>query len=236
METLSWIYLPTAFVLGMLHALEPGHSKTVMASYLISIKGKASDALWLGLTITLTHTIVIFLLALGVLVAHDFFPLEKIQHSLELVSAILVFLMGGWLLQSRIHGWRHARDHERGIEHNHHHSHHHVPLPATGERLSAKQLISFGMAGGLIPCPPALAIFVLSVGTGQATLGVITVVIFSLGLALTLVGIGIAVCKGIDLFQSKLGIEKWSQWLPILSSALVTLLGLLMLFHAIRAY
>lgn len=65
MDTVSWFNLPTAFLLGMAHALEPGHRKTLVASCLIGIKGKPQDAVLLGITVTITHTIVIFLLALA---------------------------------------------------------------------------------------------------------------------------------------------------------------------------
>lgn len=74
--TLSWFYLPTAFLLGMAHALEPGHSKAVVAGYLVSIKGSVSDAVALGLTVTVTHTLVIFVLAFGVILLGQAFPLN----------------------------------------------------------------------------------------------------------------------------------------------------------------
>lgn len=235
MDTLSWFYLPTAFLLGMAHALEPGHSKTLVASYLIGIKGKARDAVLLGIMVTITHTIVIFLLALAALAFGAAFPMERVQHWLEVVSAALVFGMGLWLLRSRLQEWKHEREHERthahGAEHDHHHGHSHA-LP-TGQRLSFRQLVSFGFSGGLVPCPAALAILILAVGMGKPVLGLVMVAVFSVGLALALIAVGVAVCHGVAFFGRRATESKWMKRLPIISSAVVTLLGLLMLVKAL---
>src|SRR2546422_1035682 len=220
MDTLSWFYLPTAFLLGMAHALEPGHSKTLVASYLIGIKGKARDAVLLGITVTITHTIVIFLLALAALAFGAAFPMETVQHWLEVVSAALVFGMGLWLLRSRWQEWKQEHGshytpvedrqhvHAPGMEHththddhDHHHGHSHA-LP-TGQRLSFRQLVSFGFSGGLVPCPAALAILILAVGMGKPVLGLVTVTIFSIGLALALIAVGVAVCHGVAFFGKR---------------------------------
>jgi nickel/cobalt exporter len=53
----TWVYFPTALSLGALHALEPGHAKTLTAAYLIGIKGMKRDALLLGLSMAFTHSI-----------------------------------------------------------------------------------------------------------------------------------------------------------------------------------
>lgn len=241
-QTLTWLYLPTAFAFGMAHALEPGHSKTVVASYLIGIKGKAADAVLLGLTVTFTHTIIIFLLAAGVLVLGTAFPLEHLQHWLEIVSALLVVVMGLWLLRSRVQEWKHERAHRHMDEHghphddhqHHHHEHHgHSHALPTGRRLSFRQLVSFGISGGLVPCPAALAIFILAVGAGKPVLGLATVAVFSVGLALTLIAIGVAVCRGFGMVEKRLEKATWVQRLPVVSSVVVVVLGLVMLIRAL---
>jgi nickel/cobalt exporter len=63
-SALSLLYLPSAFVFGALPALEPGHAKTLTATYLIAIRGTRRDACFLGLTITTTHTIVVLVLSI----------------------------------------------------------------------------------------------------------------------------------------------------------------------------
>ena len=249
MDALSWFYLPTAFLLGMAHALEPGHSKTLVASYLIGIRGKPRDAVLLGITVTITHTVVIFLLALAALAFGTAFPMEAVQHWLEGVSAALVFGMGLWLLWSRWREWKHAGDyvavaksehiHAPGLaahthtpdDHDPHHVHSHA-LP-TGQRLSFRQLVSFGFSGGLVPCPAALAILILAVSLGKPVLGLVTVTIFSFGLALALIVVGVAVCQGVTFFGKRAGESKWLKRLPVISSAIVTALGLAMLVRVL---
>lgn len=232
---LTWLFLPTALLLGMAHAIEPGHGKTMVASYLIGIKGKPRDAVLLGLTVTLTHTAVIFLLALAVLAFGAAFPLAQVQHWLEVVSAGLVAGMGVWLLHTRWREWRHDREHARQHahqeEHDHHHGHSHE-LP-TDHRLTFRQLVSFGFSGGLVPCPAALAILILSVGLGKPVLGLITVAVFSVGLAVALVVVGIGVCKGVGFFGKRFEQSGWIKRLPVISAGIVTLLGFVMLVKAL---
>jgi len=254
-QTLTWLYLPVAFGLGMAHALEPGHSKTLVAAYLVSIKGTVRDAVLLGLAVTFSHTIIVFLLAAGVIALGAAVPLDRVQHWLEITSALLVFVMGLWLLSARVSEWRRQRDHshrhghhhrhghqhphdehghghhDSGNEHGHGHDGHSHGLPA-GERLSMAQLLSFGVSGGLVPCPAALAILILAVGAGNPVLGLTTVLVFSIGLGLTLVGIGVAVCRGFAAFENLDGKRAWVQQLPLLSAVVVTVLGLVMLISA----
>lgn len=232
---LTWLYLPTAFVLGVAHALEPGHSKIVMASYLVAIKGRTQDAITLGIVTTVTHTLVIFLLALGTFLLGKAFPMDRIQHGLEVTSGAIVVVMGLVLLRARWRMWRgqhdHAHAHEHGLAHDHAHGHSHE-LPH-GHRLTFKELLTFGLSGGLIPCPAALALFILAVGQGKAFLGLWTVIVFSLGLAATLVVIGIAVCRGFAFMEGQLGKGGWLNRLPVISAAAVTLFGLWMLVKAL---
>jgi nickel/cobalt transporter (NicO) family protein len=236
-NSLTWLYLPTAFFLGIAHALEPGHSKTIVATYLISIKGKISDAVTLGIVVTITHTSVIFLLAFGVLILGKAFPLQSFRYWLELVSSLLVLVMGLWLLKNRILDYKeekeHANAHAHGEVHDHHGHSHGLP---SGRRLTLRQLFAFGLSGGLVPCPTALAIFILAVGMGKPVLGFVTVVVFSLGLSLALIGIGIAVSQGTGFAESKLSSSGIIKKLPMISSALVALLGLCMLVKTLLGH
>jgi len=169
----------------------------------------------------------------------------------------LVFVMGLWLLWSRVREWRsergrqqklqilaieHEHQHKLALAHEHHHEHAHddhhhqghthEQLP-TDKRLTFKQLFAFGLSGGLVPCPAAIAILLLAVGAGKPVLGLATVLIFSIGLALTLIAIGVAVCHGMKLFEKSQRVSKWMKQLPLISSAVVTALGLAMLIRAL---
>jgi len=61
----SLFYIPTAIVLGALHGLEPGHSKTMMAAFIIAVRGTIAQAVLLGLAATISHTAVVWLVAFG---------------------------------------------------------------------------------------------------------------------------------------------------------------------------
>ncbi len=61
----GWFFIPSAILLGILHGLEPGHSKTMMAAFIIAIKGTVKQAVMLGLAATLSHTAIVWLIALG---------------------------------------------------------------------------------------------------------------------------------------------------------------------------
>ncbi len=61
----AWLYFPSAILLGALHGLEPGHSKTMMAAFIVAIRGSVKQAVMLGLAATLSHTAVVWLVAIG---------------------------------------------------------------------------------------------------------------------------------------------------------------------------
>lgn len=61
----SWLFLPSAILLGALHGLEPGHSKTMMAAFIIAVRGTVAQAVLLGLAATVSHTAVVWAIALA---------------------------------------------------------------------------------------------------------------------------------------------------------------------------
>ncbi len=138
-----------AFVLGAGHALTPGHGKTVVAAYLIGARGTARQALFLGLTTTLTHTAGVFLLGIITLAISKYLLPEQIYPWLEFTSGALVVVIGIALFRSRLLaliGWQkshtpvhdqldHAPEHEHGA-HTHSHdwlNHEHGPHTHTHE-------------------------------------------------------------------------------------------------------
>ncbi len=121
----SLIYYLTATVLGGMHALEPGHGKTVVAAYLIGTKGRKIDAVVLGLVVTLTHTFSVILLAIAAKVASTRLTLteESLHGYLGLVAGLLILAVGIWMLVGRIRGKEpfhfHSHDHNPGHSHDH---------------------------------------------------------------------------------------------------------------------
>jgi nickel/cobalt transporter (NicO) family protein len=110
----------SSFGLGALHAVEPGHGKTVVAAYLIGSKGRISDAILLGLVVTATHSGSVIILGVLSAVAAAVFVPETVQKVLEIVSGLLVLGVGGWMLVARL---RRARGDSSVHEHPHPHPH-----------------------------------------------------------------------------------------------------------------
>ncbi len=109
----------TSFGLGALHALEPGHGKTVVGAYLVGSRGTAWDAVLLGTVVTLTHTGGVIALGVGSTIAAAYFVPETVQKMLAVVSGLLIVGVGGWMITVR---FRQARSHH-GHSHHEHHSH-----------------------------------------------------------------------------------------------------------------
>jgi nickel/cobalt exporter len=121
------IYYLTATLLGGMHALEPGHGKTVVAAYLIGTKGKKIDAVILGLVVTLTHTFSVILLAIAAKVASTRMTLtdESLHGYIGLVAGLLILAVGIWMLVQRIRGKDPFHHHEHSHSHHHNHDHDH---------------------------------------------------------------------------------------------------------------
>jgi ABC-type nickel/cobalt efflux system permease component RcnA len=84
-------------LLGALHGLEPGHSKTMMAAFIIAIKGTARQAAMLGLAATLSHTAIVWLIAFGGMYISNRFTAESAEPWLQLVSAIIILGTAVWM-------------------------------------------------------------------------------------------------------------------------------------------
>jgi nickel/cobalt transporter (NicO) family protein len=174
--------LLTAFAWGAIHALSPGHGKAMVAAYLVGTRGTARHAVGLGAAVTVTHTIGVFALGVVTLALSQYVLPEDLYPWLNLVSGVMVLAIGGAVLRARV---RRARARRHG--HDHHH-HHHGP-----EDLSWKGLVGMGASAGLVPCPSALVVLLGAIAQHQVGLGLLLIVVFSLGLAATLTGLGLAV-------------------------------------------
>jgi nickel/cobalt exporter len=175
--------LVVALTLGGLHALAPGHGKTIMAAYAAS-RGRRSlrEVLALGATITVTHTAGV--LALGLLVASGstLAPAAAIPW-LGVASGALVAATGLGLLRRALRTRRSAHGHD----HAHRHPHHDHERPRRGS------VVLMGFAGGLAPSPSAVVVLVGAAALGQAWFGLALVLAYGAGLALSLTLVGVLV-------------------------------------------
>lgn len=118
----AWLFVPTAILLGALHGLEPGHSKTMMAAFIIAVRGTVRQAVLLGLCATVSHTAIVWVIALGGLYLWRGLAPETIEPYLQVASAGIIILMGAWML------WRTRREQALSAQGDHghpHQDHHH---------------------------------------------------------------------------------------------------------------
>ena len=228
------IALAIAFLWGGLHALSPGHGKTVVGAYLVGSRSKPQHALFLGLTVTITHTIGIFALGLVTLGTSQFVLTEQLYPWLSILSGVLVTVIGLNLFISRSQATEHSHHHEHGHEHSHshhhhdhhHHDHEHSHLPPNNISMKWSSLLALGISGGLLPCPSALVVLLSAIALGRIGFGLALVFAFSLGLATVLTGIGLMLVYAKDRFErSPLQIPR-IKMLPMISALGITLIGL----------
>lgn len=271
----AWIFVPSAVALGALHGLEPGHSKTMMAAFIVAVRGTAAQAVLLGLAATISHTAIVWAIALTGLYFGAQFNAEANEPYLQIASGALILGVALWM------AWRHWRDaaasgaaphrqdrdppqdhpqaHERGrsqveladagVPHSHeeeefesdlleldptvyadaHERAHALDIERrfAHRRVTTGQIILFGLTGGLIPCPASITVLLLCLQIGRFGLGAALVLCFSVGLALTLVFVGVAAALGLRHAVSRWpGAERLAARAPYLSSAIVATIGL----------
>jgi len=214
--------MAVAFGLGAMHALSPGHGKTIVAAYLVGSRGAFRHAIFLGGMVTFTHTISVFVLGLTTLFLSQYVLPEKIFPVLGAISGLAIVWIGGVMLYQRAQRLRHAHhDHEHGP-----HTHTHVP---EGD-ITLGSLIALGASGGLVPCPSALVLLLSSIALGRVGLGLLLLVAFSFGLAIVLMGIGVLVLYAKHFLPDsrKTAAHPAFRIIPVLSAALIVCIGLLM--------
>ena len=224
------IALIGAFFWGAMHAMSPGHGKTIVGAYLMGSKVTAQHALFLGLTTTLTHTIGVFILGLATLFASQFILPERVLPWLSILSGFMVLVIGLNLFISRLRNQdrEHHHEHEHHHHHEHeHHNHHHHHLPSKTP-VTWRNLLALGISGGLVPCPSALVLLLSAIAIGRVGFGLSLVLAFSLGLAAVLTALGLLLIYAKQRFE-KLQLPKPQRLLtilPALSGFLISLIGL----------
>lgn len=262
-----------ALVLGALHGLEPGHSKTMMAAYIIAIHGTVKQAVLLGVAAAFSHSIIVWVLAIVALIWGNELIGEELEPWFMIVSGILVLGIAAWMFWQQTSGSRshrhdqshsHAPDHGHAHPRHHHHEHDHTHVQkhthtnvvsepaglndqhmdaharAHAEEIRARlasgrtgtwQTILFGLSGGLIPCPAAITVFILCLHLGKITLGVTLVSAFSLGLASTLVAVGVISAIGLRTISARTtrfdGLLAAAPWA---SAVLIAVIGVLIIW------
>jgi nickel/cobalt transporter (NicO) family protein len=229
--------IAVAFWLGALHALEPGHGKTIVAAYLVGSRGNMKHAALLGATVTFTHTISVFLLGLGTLLLSSYIVPEKIIPVLGVISGASIVLIGGWLFFKRWGAFRHAQAHAHGHHHHHHHhDHEHGHSHAPQGDITVGSLMALGASGGLVPCPAAMVLLLSAIAIGRVGLGLVLLIAFSLGLAGVLMAIGMLVIYAKNWLpdSSKNAEHPLLRFAPVASAFVILCVGVLMTAASLR--
>jgi ABC-type nickel/cobalt efflux system permease component RcnA/hydrogenase/urease accessory protein HupE len=247
--------LTGSLIWGAGHALTPGHGKAIVAAYLVGVRSTPWHAVYLGLTVTATHTLVVFALGLIALFASQFIVPDQLYPWLGLVSGLIVAGMGATLALARLRaakktsGHVHGHtDHDGNDHHNHHnhhnhhdhhdhhdhagHGHSHLPPDAQGAPVTWRSLLGLGISGGLLPCPAALVLLLAAVSFGRVGFGMLLVAVFSLGLAGVLIAVGLLFIKGGRLLARIPQVSAAGRWMPVISALVMLVIGVFLTLQA----
>ena len=220
--------LLVAALLGALHALGPGHGKTIVGAYLIGTRGTARHALFLGLVVTATHTLGVYLLGFATWGASAWVVPERLFPWISVLSGCLVVGIGASLVRSRLDAalGGHADPHHH---HDHDHGHSHLPPDVLGWR----GLLALGVSGGLLPCPSALVVMLAAISLGRIGFGLVLIVAFSAGLAGVLGAIGLVFVYARSWF-ARLPVDgRFARYVPVASALVISAAGLLIVANAL---
>ena len=249
-----------AMILGSVHALSPGHGKTVVGAYLVGSRGTARHAAFLGLTVTITHTAGVFALGLITLLASQYIVPERLFPVLSLLSGAMGVAIGASLLVRRLRaalgsnsrdqahthdghphthtykGHSHDHDHQGDPTKPHAHGgrvHSHLPPGGDGSPVTWKSLLALGISGGILPCPSALVVLLAAISLHRVGYGLLLVFAFSIGLAGVLTAVGLVFVYAKRLLRSAGALGRLSQVLPVASAFVIMCAGLLICHEAL---
>ena len=252
----AWLFVPSAILLGALHGLEPGHSKTMMAAFIVAIRGTLKQAVLLGLSATLSHTAVVWIIAMAGLWFGRGWDADTSEPWFQLISGVLIVLIALWMAWRT---WHESQPHYHHDDHHHHHDHHdhahhhdhtsplveeewqdaHQRAHAqdinrrfNGKEVTTGQIALFGLTGGLIPCPASITVLLICLQLKHFALGATLVFSFSIGLALTLVASGAIAALSLKHAAKRWpGFSAFSRKAPWISAALIAVVGIYMSIH-----
>ncbi len=222
-----WLWLGALLTagIGALHALGPGHGKALVGAYLLGGRGRARDALALGVLVATMHTVSVLLVGVVLATTQRAAVGPAVESVIRIGAAGAVLVVGLTMLRRA-----HRRTRQPGHDHDHHHPSDAVPP------LSRTGIAAIATAGGLLPSPAAVIVLLTALALGRPFLGVLLVLTFGLGLAATLTAIGLLVLQGraaVDRAGSRPWLRRLTAALPLLSALAVTAGGTVLLVAAV---
>ncbi|MGK7910507.1 MAG: nickel/cobalt transporter [Synechococcus sp.] len=222
--------LAIACSLGAAHALSPGHGKTLVSAYLIGTKGTPQQAILLGLTTSITHTLAIYLMGLIALFSSQYLLPEQLYPYLSMASGLAICMVGIRMFSKRLNGEQpgHSSGHVHHHSHNTHGNHHTCDNCSTvaSPPTDWSSIIALGMSSGLTPCPSALVLLLSAVAIHRIPYGLVLVGGFSFGLAFVLTGLGLLTVYASQWIEKLPASETWTKLLPLLSATVTLCVGM----------
>lgn len=216
---LALLALLVALGVGALHALAPGHGKTITAAYLAGGAARARDAVRVGVAVAVMHTATVILLGVALVIAARELPAERLYPWLGIAAGGAALALGTGLLLTRL---RHGRAHREGRGHEH---------PSTSV-VSRPGLAALALSGGLLPSPTAVVILLASFTLDRAVFGLGLVLSFGAGLALSLIAVGLLTMRARDLALGRLP-ARVTNAVPIAGAGAIAAMGALLTVRAV---
>jgi nickel/cobalt transporter (NicO) family protein len=248
--------LLAAIGLGALHALEPGHGKTLLAVSLVGARATPKQAILLAAALTLAHTTGVICLGLALLIAAPWIVPETVYPWLTAVSGLAVACLGASALARFVRARRggaaaHTHDgsdawptikvgtteHEQPTikvgttEHGHDHDH---AIPGDAP-ISFRGVVLIAMSGNIAPCPAALVVMLAALASHQLGYGLAIIVAFGVGLAGVLTGLGIAVVRGAASIARRPRLQRLVAFGPLASACAISTIGALLFANGLSS-
>ncbi len=207
----AWPALLLASVLlGMGHAIQPGHGKTLVAAAALGPGGGPFRGAALGLVTATAHLASVALIALGVWATRAA-RLGEVHQALARLAGFAIAAVGAWRLGRHLAGFA---DHDG---------------PGPGRAASGRGLLALGVAGGIVPCWDAVALLVVAAAIDRLGLGLALLAGFSLGMAAVLVAVGATAGRFRAALAPSEGRDRWERRFGIAGGAILMVIGLALL-------
>lgn len=200
-----------AFGLGALHGIEPGHGKALLAFTLVGARATSRQALILAVSLTVAHTAGVLLLGV-VLFAAAGFVSESIYPWITLLCGLAIAIIGARALAKYVRARR-----------DEHHGHSHAA--AGTQPLDFRTAVWAAMSGGIAPCPAAIVVLLAALRLHHLGYGLLLIVIFSMGLASVLSGLGIGVVHGASWLSKRSAYAHVAAYGPLITALIISGIG-----------
>jgi nickel/cobalt exporter len=229
-----------AIGLGALHALEPGHGKTLLAISLVGARATVPQAMILATALTVAHTIGVLIFGVVILTLARYVVPEALYPWIALLSGVFVAILGARALGREIARRRSQvadHDHDHGHDHSHCDHHHdedggfgeavhaHSHLIPGSAPISFRSAIVAASTGNVAPCPAALVVLLAAIATHRIGWGLVLIVAFSIGLALTLTLLGVAVVRSAAWLTRRPQFDRLARHAPLVTAGAISVIG-----------